>query len=86
MPESSFSGWIMDKQKMVSKRTILRMWGNRNKEFKTVQDLLVFERGKEKGFLSNENFKRKSKSKNIISVLPFSTIYIWFCTCFIGEM
>lgn len=56
------------------------MWGNRNKEIKTVQDLLVFERGKEKGFLSNENFKRKSKLKNIISV-P-----IWFCTCFIGEM
>lgn len=62
------------------------MWGNRNKEFKTVQDLLVFERGKEKGLLSNEKFKRKSKLKNIISVPPFSTIYIWFCTCFSGEM
>lgn len=62
------------------------MWGNRNKEFKTVQGLLVFERGKETGFLSNEKFKRKSKLKNIISVPPFSTIYIRFCTCFRGEM
>lgn len=62
------------------------MWGNRNKEFKTVQDLLVFEKGKETGFLSNENFKRKSKLKNIISVPPFSTIYVLFCTCFRGEM
>lgn len=67
---------IYKQEHVVSKRTISRTWGNRNSlDFLR---LVFFENGEEIDFLSNENFKKKSKLKNNIS-FPHYNMHIWFC-------